>query len=280
MHNRGKKGTVMDDDKTKPNGEEQVEDQDEQVPPSSAPEQEQEQDEQEPLQQDEEVEQDEDQGEEPPQQPSRREQLRVQDLLKKYGPPANRQAPSQVAPDFRSRVNAEEDIYKELEETAIQYGDQRASQAISQAEYTTWKRFLQMEESGIRKQYDVLDPSNKEKYHPALEKALQEKYLRMVAYDAGDPNQGIPPSVGYPDISYTDFVESEMEFADELASIKVSTATQNIAKQAATTGLRPDGSAPKQRNLNKAPEDMTDDELQAAIKATMPRDARGRFTSR
>lgn len=214
-----------------------------------------------------------------PAQPSRREQLRVQELLRKYGPP-QRTAPSNTsAPDFRSRVSADEEVYKDLEDTAKSYGQEQYEAGLKQAEFTTWRRFLQQDESQIRTKYEALNPNNKEQYHPALEKGLQAKYLRSVGYDPGDPERGIAPSVMYPDLSYTDFVESEMEFAEEMAASLVAKTTRNIAKQTSRIGLRPDGSSPKRMDLNKAPEDMTDEELSAAIKSSMPRDNRGRFTS-
>ena len=70
-----------------------------------------------------------------------------------------------------------------------------------------------------------------------------------------------------------------MELADNMAGVKTQQATRNIAQQAAKTGLRPDGTSVKPLDLNKAPEDMTDEELRAATNATMPRDSRGRFLS-
>lgn len=264
----------MQEDPNQPLEDEEVIEQPQPSQAPGQPEQEQEQEET-PGEQPQPGEEQEEQEEAPP---SRREQLRVQNLLKKYGPPnANRQAPSQSGPDFRTRVNADEDVYKDLEDTARQYGQEQYNAGQGQAEYTTWKRFLQMDENHLRDKYPELRPGD-EKHHQVLENALQSKYLRFVGFDAGDPNKGISPSVMYPDISYAEFVESEMEFSDELASLKVSTSTKNIASQAARGGLRPDGSSPKRMDLTKDPSQMTDDELNAAITATMPRDARGRFT--
>lgn len=208
--------------------------------------------------------------------PSRREQLRVQQLLKRYGPP-NTTAPSQGKPDFRDKVNADEEVYKTLEDTATQYGNDQFNAGQSQAEYSTWRRFLQMDETSLQSKYPELNP-NKETHHPALQSALQEKYLRFVGFNPGDSARGIAPSVQDPDISYSDFVEAEMEFADEIASQKTARTTQNLAKQAASTGLRPDGSSAKRLDLNKSPEDMTDEELETMVSATMPRDSKGRFT--
>lgn len=215
--------------------------------------------------------------EETPATPSRREQLRVQDLLKKYGPPS--EAPSQeTKPNFRDRVNADDDTYKIMEDTAEQYAAGRSDQILAQAETRTWRKFLALEDKQVRAAHPELDGSNKERFHPALADAINTKYLRMIGWKPGDPSRGIPETVAYPDISYADFVEAEMEFADELASVKAATTTRNIAQQAATTGLRPDGTSSKPLDLNKAPEKMTDEELEAAMNAALPeRDARGRF---
>jgi hypothetical protein len=211
--------------------------------------------------------------------PSRREQLRVQQLLKKYGPPPER-VPSQKTPDFRSQIEADEPVYQQLESTAQQYGADLFNQGLQQADYTSWRRFLQMDEKQVRSQYDVLNPSKKDVYHPALEDALRGKYLRFIGYNPGDPARGIAPSVQNSDVSYYDFVESEMEFADEIASQRVANSTQNIAKQAANAGLRPDGSSAKPLNWQgKDPSVMSEAELKAGIAATMPRDSQGRFTS-
>lgn len=207
-------------------------------------------------------------------QPSRREQLRVQQLLKKYGPPPD--APTQSnGLDFRNKVAADEETYKTLEDTAQQYGQSM----LAQAEVKQWRRFLKYEDTQVRSKFPQLDPSNQEQFHDVLANTMSQRYLNFVGYDPGDPSKGIPESVQRPDISYVDFVEADMEYADELASLKVKTTTQNIAKQAATTGLRPDGSSAKSLNLNKDPSQMTNEELEASIKAA-PRDALGRFTNR
>lgn len=226
------------------------------------------------------------QPEQEPQQPSRREQLRVQQLLDRYGPPGpqRQQAPSQQKkPDFRSRITADDQVYEDLEKLAEEYGEGQyqagQSSAAQEVQYSTWRRFLLMDENNIRSKYPELNPSNGDKYHKAVEQALQKDYLTFVGYNPGDPQKGISPTVANPDVSYAEYVEARMEFADEIASMKLQGTTQNIAQQAATTGLRPDGSAPKRMDLAKDPTQMSDEELKAAIGATLPRDARGRFTS-
>ena len=270
----------MADDKSNPNEETQEEPKEEPVvadeseqtePESEAPETDEQEDQPEVAPD----------PQEPPEEkpPSRREQLRVQQLLKKYGPPPERAPKQSQRPDFRDKVNADDDVYKTLEDTTMEYGNSLVNSALSQADYRSWERFLKMDDTQVRGKYPVLDPSNKENFHPAVADALNARYLRFVGYDPGDASRGISPSVQNPDISYADFVEAEMEFADEVASQRIVRTTQNIASQAANVGLRPDGSSAKPLNLSKAPGDMNKKELEAAIAATMPRDSNGRFVS-
>lgn len=202
--------------------------------------------------------------------PSRREQLRVQQLLKKYGPP-KKSEPQKSGKDYRDMIQADDEVYQTLESDRQNVARDSYNQGQEAANFGQWRRFLQYDERQAWNKYPELDPSNKDRYHSALADAMQAKYLRAVGYD-GEKN-----IVADPDMSYLDFVEAEMEFADEVASLKVADTTKNIAKQAASTGLRPDGSSAKGLDLNKAPEDMDKEELEAAINASMPRDSRGRF---
>lgn len=194
---------------------------------------------------------------------SRREQLRVQDLLKKY---PNLNQPSTVqTPNFRDKVQADEDTYKVLEDTTQDFGRNLLEEATARSNYNTWHRFLSLDDKAISAAHPELDKNNQEKFHPALADAINRKYLQQVGFNPGDPTQGIPPSVQNPSISYADFVEAELEYAKEMASMLAEDSRRNIAKQAANTGIRPDASTPKRLNLNKPPEQMTDEELKAAI---------------
>lgn len=221
---------------------------------------------------------------EAPAAPSRREQLRVQQLLKKYGPPPEappqQAAPSQTdAPDFRQIVSTEDpELYETLDKTAADYGKDQyqrgTNDALNQMRSVEWRTLLHLDAPQMESKYKVLDKDDKENFHPALSDALSRRYLQMVGYD---PQTG---AVDNPSIRWKDFVESEFELAEEIATTKTVASTQNIAKQAAQTGLRPDGSGVRGMDLTKHPEDMTDEELNAVISASLPRDNRGRFTKR
>jgi hypothetical protein len=207
--------------------------------------------------------------EETPAAPSRREQLRVEDLLRKYGPP--KETPrTKTGKDYRELIDAEDEVIKALESDRTQATQESYNQGLERAQYFQWETLLQVDEPAIRIKHPELDPTNKEKYHPVLRRAMDAKYAAFVGYDPGDPEKGIARSVRNPSIRYSEFVESELEFADEIASQRVERTTQNIAKQTAQTALRPDGSSAKRLDLNKAPEDMTLEELYAVTGGTPP----------
>jgi hypothetical protein len=202
--------------------------------------------------------------------PSRREQLRVETLLKRYGPPPEPKAPK-AGKDYRELIDADDEVIKTLESDRQQSNEQSFNAGIERAKYYQWETLLKIEEKAVKANHPELDSNNKEKFHPALWRAMGAKYAAMSGYEPGDPEKGIPPSVQRPDLSYADFIESELEYADEIAALRVKQTTQNIAKQTAQTALRPDGSSAKRLNLNKAPEDMTLEELYAVTGTTPPK---------
>lgn len=214
--------------------------------------------------------------EESEKQPSRRETLRIQQLLAKYGNPDKGPEPLKAKPtieslDYSQALDADPEVIKQLETDRQARSDAAYLEGIRQGEVREWRRDLKYENNTVLDKYKFLNPKDSEHFKPAAAEAMNTKYLRFVGYNPGDAQWGIPESVQHPDVSYLEFVESEMEFVDELASQKVAETTKNIAKQAATTGLRPDGSSAKRLNLNQAPQSMNLDELYAAIGQKRPK---------
>lgn len=209
--------------------------------------------------------------EEAPKPPSRRETLRIQQLLKKYGPPPERPtAPSQRQEplNYAEALEADPEVVRQLEAdrqaTAQAQYIQGQNEGIKRAEYLNWNTSLKIDAPQVEKKYPVLDPESPE-FHPAVADAVNNWYLNMSGFDPQSQ------TIANPNIGYGEFVEGFMELVKETASEKTAQATKNIAKQAATTGLRPDGSSAKRLNLNQAPEKMTMEELYAAIGQTPPK---------
>lgn len=204
---------------------------------------------------------------EPTPPPSRREQLRLQDLLKKYGPPQQReqqqpsqQRPSQPRPDaidYEQELDADPALIKRLNEDRARAEQARYDEGLRQAQGYEWRTLLQVDAPQMETKYPQLDKNSTE-FHPAIADSLSTMYLQMSGFDE---RSGLPERPG---MRWSDFVESFWELADEIGSLKSQATATRVAKQAATTGLRPDGSAVK-LNLNKAPEQMSDEELDAYL---------------
>lgn len=191
--------------------------------------------------------------------PSRREQLRIQSLLAKYGDPRSRQAPSQQeqALDYNQALEADPEVIKQLEADRQRAGQQQYNEGLRKAEAIEFRTNIRLDLPLVTEKLQKLDPRDAE--------ALDKEYLYTVGFD---------PATGYvqnPNIGYAEFVEARIDQAERLASAMSAQTVKNVAKQSAQTGLRPDGSSAKRLNLNQAPEDMSMEELYAKIGQTPPK---------
>lgn len=200
--------------------------------------------------------------------PSRRETLRIQSLLKKYGPPPEQpqEAPSQPseALDYQTALDADPELIKQLEADRDSVGKSQYQAGVesTRAEIRTseWRTLLNIDAPATEAKYPWLNPKDTENFSPAQADAINEEYKSIVGYDE---RTGL---VARPDIRYSDFVEARVEQARDLARTMNADTAKNIAKQAAQTGLRPDGSSAKSLNLNKPAHLMSDEELDAKLK--------------
>lgn len=204
--------------------------------------------------------------------PSRREQLRIQTLLKKYGPPENRQSPSQPKPealDYEKSLEADPEVIKQLEADRQANGQAQYAAGVeaTRAEIQTseWRTILTYDAPRTEEKYPWLNPGDEANFEPAIADAMNTEYKHLVGYDE---QTGL---VARPGIRYSDFIDAKVELSERLAKAMTARTSQNIAKQAANTGLRPDGSSAKRLNLNQAPQNMTTEELYAAIGQKQPK---------
>lgn len=201
-------------------------------------------------------------GKEDEKPPSRREQLRIHKLLAKYGPPPERRsAPSQNPLDYENALDADPEVIQQLEadrRAIAQDQYQRGNlEAMQQMQFTQFYNNIRFDYPVVAEKMSKLDPD--------MAKALDDEYI---AVTGANPANG---TVRNPNIGYAEFVEARLEQAERLAQSMSANTAKNIAKQAATTGLRPDGSSAKRLNLNQAPEDMSMEELYAKIGQTPPK---------
>ena len=208
----------------------------------------------------EEAEEEAEEEEEEPAPPSRRENLRIQKLIQQRDEAAARTAPEVPGGlDYAKDLAADADVVKQLEADRKAYGEKLFQQGVAQADAIKFQTRLEIDAPRVEAKHPELDKESSD-FHPGLANAINEMYLSSVGYNEKTG------SVVNPNIRYGDYVESVWELAMEIAGQQTTTAKKNIAKQAAGTGLRPDGSATKRLNLNKAPGQMTNEELEAAIK--------------
>jgi hypothetical protein len=216
----------------------------------------------------EEPEQEEVETEEEPEAPqmSRRKELRIQSLLSKLtGDSPSRTAPAATSGlKYAEALEADPETVKALEADRQTYGDQAYQRGVSQADGILFRTRLEIDTPRVEAKYPQFDKSSPQ-FNPVSTDAINRMYLSTVGFDE---NTGTVKSSS---VRYSDYVDSIMELADEMAGEKVVKSQKNIAKQAAATGLRPGGSTPKRMNLHQAPQNMSDEELDAAIALGIPK---------
>lgn len=197
--------------------------------------------------------------------PKRPENLRLQQVLSKLQ--TQNESPSeggqQSGLNYRDFINADDEIYQKLEEDRQNSTKSAYDEGIARAEAIEWKTNLRIDAPNVERKYPILDKNSSE-FYPAVADTLNTLYLQSSGYDSKTG------TVKNPSVSYSDFVESHVELATVIAESLTRQNTENITKQAAQTGIRPDGSSTKM-NLDKAPEDMTNEELNAKIAQLMPK---------
>lgn len=192
------------------------------------------------------------------QPPSRREQKRVRDLLAKY-PDLNNE-PSQPRQDRLdySALEADPELIKQLEDDRQREGQTQYNAGLEQAKSIQYLTRLEIDAPKIESKYPKLNPDSPS-FDAEAADDINSLYLELTGYDAKTGR------VANPNLRYSDFVEVQMALSERLAAQKVQASVKNITKQAATTGLRPDGSSANRMNLNKDPQDMTTEELYAVL---------------
>lgn len=201
--------------------------------------------------------------EEPEPKPSRRENLRIQQLLEKM---KYNQEPGQPVPqqgmDYASNLDADPEVVRQLEEDRRQAAQTSYQQGLDQAKSIQFHTRLELDAPKVEQKYPILNKESEE-FNPAVADAVNSWYLQMTGYNPATN------SVSNANIRYSEFIEGVMELGEKTAGQKVAQSSKQIARQAAQTGIRPDGSQTKKLDLTKAPQDMTDEELNAVVKQSI-----------
>lgn len=214
---------------------------------------------------DEEPEAPEETPEEPEEKPvSRREQLRIRDVLAKIqqGNPQEEPKLPEGTLDYAEALNADPEVIKVLEADRQKTVESAYARAIAQQQSSEWRVMLNIDAPRMEQKYPVLDPNSSE-FDPNYADDVNQLYLALAGFNKQSG------SVANPALRYSEIVEAIMGLSDRASDIKTEKSRDNIVKQAAQTGLRPDGSSAKE-SRNKAPEDMSIDELRSKVEKYIP----------
>lgn len=140
--------------------------------------------------------------------------------------------------DYKETIEADEQVINQLSKDREQYATSLQEQTNERLTTELWKRDIKTDLALVKDKLDKLDPSDA--------RAIDREYLLYSGYDQ---ERG---RVANPTISYAEFVEAQIERAERLASNLNIRTQQNVAKQAAQTGLRPTGGASKATKISSA----------------------------
>jgi hypothetical protein len=208
----------------------------------------------------------EEEGEEqaPPQMSKRKaERLsKLENLVSKLkGDEAPVPVPKPQGLDYKEVLNADEDTIAQFEADRLATAEASFNQGREQSRSIQFHTRLELDAPKVEAKYPIFDKESSD-FKPETADAINRWYLTSVGYNAEKD------TVSNTNVRYADFVDGIMELADSMAGSKVETTKKNIASQAANTALRPDGSTTKM-NLNKLPQDMSDEELKAVMPSVL-----------
>lgn len=198
-----------------------------------------------------------------PREPSRRESLRIQQLVSKLKAQEPASAPfSPEGLNYEETLNADPEVLKQLETDRRAATTAAYQEGLKQAQSIQFHTRLEIDSPRIEAKYPQMD-KNAPEFNPAVADALNTMYLSTAGYDPATN------TVQNANIRYADYIESMMELVEAAAGAKVAQTQRNIARQVASTAIRPGGTTTKRLNLNQHPTDMSDEELAAAALAEL-----------
>lgn len=207
--------------------------------------------------------------EEEPEKPSPRRDKRIKELLDRLHDKEEAPPEKKSGLNYRDALEADDDTIKQLEQDREAYGKSLYEEGLQRANSIQFHTRLELDVPKIESRYPQLDPHSADFDADTLSD-INELYLHLSGYDTKTGN------VKTANLRYADFVEHQMEMADRLASKRHAESSKNIARQAAQTGIRPNGAAAKTMDLSKDPSQMTDEELDAVINQAIPPKTRRR----
>lgn len=140
--------------------------------------------------------------------------------------------------DYKETIDADPQVIEQLSKDRSSAVEDAVTQNQEYIKTELWKRDIKTDLSLVKDKLDRLDPSDA--------RAIDKEYLLYSGYD---PETG---RVANPTIGYAEFVEAQIDRANKIASNLNVRTQQNVAKQAAQTGLRPTSGASKAIKISSA----------------------------
>lgn len=197
----------------------------------------------------------------PPSSPRR--DKRIKELLDRLHEKDEPSPEKKTGLNYRDALDADDDTIKQLEQDREAYGKGLFEEGLQRANSMQFHTRLEIDVPKIEAKYPQLDPRSAGFDADTLDE-INQMYLHLSGYDGATGN------VKTANLRYADFVDYQMNLADRIASKRSAESSRNIARQASQTAIRPNGSSAKALDLNKAPEQMTDEELDAVINQAIP----------
>lgn len=188
--------------------------------------------------------------------PSRRESLRIQQLLAQNAELRKKMPDNLKRLDYGKELEADDETRVKLETDRREYAEQAYNSGLERANSIQFHTRLEVDAPRVEGKYPQLNRES-DKFNPAVADAINQMYLSAVGFDTK------ADTVQNPNLRYADYVGAFMELVEAAAGEKVSRTQSNIVKQVANTALRPNGGTAKRLNLNQDPQNMSDEELKA-----------------
>lgn len=201
--------------------------------------------------------------EQEPEVVSHRENKRIAELTRKLQE-ANLNRPTlPQAPSAPSQIIGEGDYdLNQVNDLARQYGDQRFTEGIKQAnDSTLFMTRLEIDAPKVESKYEQFNPRS-DNFDPGIADYTTQMFYKTVGLKAKADGSF---TVDNPNIRYEEFVDGLMEAVDTLASSKTADAKVNLTKQAAQLGVRPTSVAKTTEYQGDDPSKMTLKQLQARV---------------
>lgn len=121
--------------------------------------------------------------------------------------------------------------------TQYEQGIKEAQQYIDPLKQQMWADRLEIDGERVKKDWPIMDEGSTE-FDPDFTGEINQKFLNFIGYRQDKDGR---VTIERQNVRYSDFVKAERQNIERYASRLNENSTKNIVKQAANTGMRPNG---------------------------------------